>query len=71
MGEAGLDGTAVIAGVGAKLFTDYQEPIRKAMTGGKPLLPGMERNAIYASYAQAYLKAIETLTPLYGNFFLT
>jgi len=66
MSEAGLAGTAVIAGVGAKLFTDYQEPIRKAMTGGDSLTPDMAKHASYARYAQAYLQAIEVLTPLYG-----
>jgi xylulokinase len=69
--EAGLAGTAVIAGAGVNLFTDYQEPIRKAMAGDEPLMPDAARHAAYTPYAAAYLKAIEALTPLYRDFMPT
>jgi xylulokinase len=65
MGEAGLAGTAAIAGVGSGLFSDYREPIRRIMRGGEPLEPDAARHAAYAPHAAAYLKVIDALTPLY------
>jgi len=67
MGEAGLAGTAVIAGMGAGLFADYREPIEKIMRGGASFVPDAARHAAYAPYARAYLRAIDALTPLYRD----
>ncbi|MCL1795715.1 MAG: FGGY family carbohydrate kinase [Clostridia bacterium] len=69
MSEAGLAGTAVIAGVGAGLFKDFREPIRQIMRGGQPLEPDAARHAAYAPFAAGYAKVIETLTPLYREGF--
>ena len=67
MGDTALVGSAVIAGVGAGVFSDYREPIRKVMHPAKTLHPDMEKHAVYADYAATYLKTIEALTGVYQS----
>lgn len=67
MGEAALVGSAVIAGVGAGVFSDYHTPIRNVMRAGAEIRPNAENHARYGPYATAYLQAIDALTPVYKN----
>lgn len=65
MSDSALAGSAVIAGVGCKLFSGYRTPIKRVMQGGEPLRPDSARHQAYQPYAKAYLDAIDTLTGLY------
>ena len=65
MSDAALTGSAVIAGVGTKLFSDFRAPIQKVMQGGSPFQPNMQHNAAYQPFAETYLQLIDTLTPIY------
>ncbi|MDR3050200.1 MAG: hypothetical protein LBU67_00580 [Oscillospiraceae bacterium] len=67
MSEAGLAGSAAIAGAGAGVLSDYRAPIRRLMQGGEPLKPDAARHRAYQPFAAAYLKTIEALTPLYRD----
>lgn len=65
MGETALIGSAVIAGVGTGLLDDYAAPIRGAITPGNRYLPDEKRHALYTPSIEAYLSAMERVTPYY------
>lgn len=65
MGETALIGSAVIAGVGVGLLSDYKGPIRRAIRPGETYLPDEKRHQAYAPFARDYLEAIDHLTGYY------
>lgn len=67
MGDTALVGSAVIAGVGAGVFPDYREPIRKIMRPVKTIHPDLANHEAYADYAKTYLQAIDALTGVYKS----
>ncbi len=66
-GETALMGSAVIAGVGVGLLEDYAAPILRAVRPGETFLPDNQRHQGYQPRAGAYLKALETVSGLYGE----
>ena len=67
MGDTALVGSAVIAGVGAGVFTDYREPIRKIMHPVKSIHPNAANHEAYGAYAETYLQTIDALTGVYKS----
>ncbi len=65
MGETALLGSAVIAGCGVGLLSDYKQPIERVMRKGAEFRAEQKRNKIYAPYADTYLKAMDILTDFY------
>ena len=65
MGETALIGSAVIAGVGVGLLSDYKGPIRRAIRPGETYLPDEKKHRAYAPFARDYLEAIDHLTGFY------
>ena len=55
----------MIAGVGAGLFEDYQQPILSAIRVKQELQADRERGAEYEPYAEAYLRVIDALHDVY------
>lgn len=66
-GETALIGSAVIAGIGAKVLTDYKQPIQGIMKKKHSFTPNEDRHAQYAPYARAYLTAMEHITQFYKS----
>lgn len=66
-GDTALIGSAVIAGVGAGVFDDYREPIRKAMKIRKEFSYDIKNIRLYEPYAGAYLETIDALTAVYRS----
>lgn len=65
LGDTALCGSAVIAGVGAGLFEDYQQPILSAIRVKQELQADRERGTEYEPYAEAYLRVIDALHDVY------
>jgi xylulokinase len=65
MGETALLGSAVIAGCGAGVLTDYRKPIERVMRKQAEYQADMRSHATYAPFADAYLKAMDILTEFY------
>lgn len=65
MGETALLGSAVIAGVGTGLLSDYRAPIERVMKKGAQYKAEMQNHKAYQPYADAYLRAIDALTGYY------
>lgn len=65
MGETALLGSAVIAGVGAGLLSDYRAPIERVMKKGAQFMAQLQNHKAYQPYADAYLRAIDALTVYY------
>ena len=65
MSDTALIGSAVIAGVGCGMFENYREPIEKVKQEGIHILPDEKKTALYKIYAEAYLKAIDAVGPIY------
>ena len=65
MGETALLGSAVIAGVGTGLLSDYRAPIERVMKKGAQFTAQMQNHKAYQPYADAYLRAIDALTGYY------
>lgn len=70
-GETALLGSAVIAAYGTGMLSDYRKPIQKVMKKGAEFVADMSRHNSYSPYAEAYLKAIDQVTPFYENNDLT
>jgi xylulokinase len=68
LGDTALIGVAVIAACAAGVFSDYKKPILQAIEKGAEYIHDMNRHKTYAVYADAYLDAIEKLTPYYNRF---
>ena len=64
-GDTAPVGSAVIAGVGAGVFADCRAPIEKTLRRRENFACHRERHQAYASYREAYLQALEALSPLY------
>ena len=64
-GDTSLLGSAVIAAVGTGILSDYRQPIMQAVKKAAFYNPDMEKHKVYEACAEAYLKAIEQLSPLY------
>ncbi|HPV02925.1 MAG TPA: hypothetical protein PK127_10690, partial [Clostridiales bacterium] len=64
-GDTALLGSAVIAAFGVGMLSDYRQPILKVMKKRAEFAPDTGRHNAYGLYADAYLKAIDQLTPYY------
>jgi xylulokinase len=67
MGETALLGSAVIAGCGVGLLSDYKQPIERVMRKGAEFHADQSSYEQYAPYADRYLKAMDTLTAFYKD----
>ncbi len=65
MGETALLGSAVIAGCGVGLLSDYKKPIERVMRKGAGFQSDKKAHEQYAPCAQTYLKAMDILTEFY------
>lgn len=65
MGETALLGSAVIAGCGVGLLSDYEKPIERVMRKGDEFRPDRQAYEQYVPYADNYLKAMDILTEFY------
>jgi xylulokinase len=65
MGETALLGSAVIAGCGTGVLSDYKKPIEKVMHKQAEFQSDMQNHAAYAPFADAYLMAMDVLTQFY------
>ena len=66
-GETALLGSAVIAACGVGMLSDYKQPIRRVMKKRAEYLSDAEKHRAYSFYADAYLKAIDQVTPFYNS----
>ncbi len=66
-GETALIGSAVIAGIGAKVLSDYKKPIQGIMKKKLSFAPDEEKHRQYAPCAFAYLAAMEHVTRFYRS----
>jgi len=67
-GDTALIGSAVIAAIGAGVFTDYKEPIRKAMKQKAEFMPNKEVTVRYEEMGERYRQMIESTSKLYKNY---
>ena len=67
-GDTALIGSAMIAGIGVKIFDNYQEPITKVMKKRAEFLPAEEQTGLYAEYGNKYQQMIEYTSALYKGF---
>ena len=67
MGETGLVGSAVVAGVACGLFEGYDAPLSKIMAEGETYLPDMQKHEQYKPHAALYLKVIDSLEDVYAS----
>ena len=65
MGETALLGSAVIAGCGVGLLSDYEKPIERVMRKGDEFRPDRQAYEQYVPYADNYLKAMDIITEFY------
>ncbi|NLD34887.1 MAG: hypothetical protein GX653_08265 [Clostridiales bacterium] len=65
LGETALIGSAVIAGMGTGVLSDYAGPIRQAIQPGDTFRRDAAAHDRYAPYVEAYLTAMDTLSGLY------
>ena len=66
-GETALAGSAIIAGCGAGVFSDYKEPMKNLGKEGAAFQPNMENHEKYQKYAEQYLNVISALEPVYKS----
>ncbi|MEF9988986.1 MAG: FGGY family carbohydrate kinase [Christensenellaceae bacterium] len=66
-GETALVGSAVIAGYGTGVFSDYRKPLLKVSEEGSTVQPNMENNQAYKKYAREYLNVIKALDCIYKS----
>ena len=64
-GETALIGSAVIAAVGAKVFSDYKEPIRLLMKKKSEFAPNPSNMRDYDEYSKAYGKMLDMVSKYY------
>ena len=64
-GETALLGSAVIAACGVGMLSDYRQPIRQVMKKKAEFAFDAGRHKTYSLYADAYLEAIDRVTPFY------
>lgn len=64
-GETALIGSAVVAGCGVGLLSDYRAPIRRVMEKKAAFTADAATTAAYRPYAKAYLAAIESVSAFY------
>ena len=64
-GDTALLGIAVIAAYGVGMLSDYRQPIRKVIKKRTEFAPDTMKHNAYQAYADAYLRAIDQLTPFY------
>lgn len=69
-GETALLGSAVIAAYGTGMLSDYRKPIQKVMKKGEEFAADPARHNCYGPYADAYLEAIDQITPFYDKYAL-
>jgi xylulokinase len=67
MGETALLGSAVIAGCGVGLLSDYKKPIERVMRKGAEFRMDQQAYEQYAPCADKYLKAMDILTEYYKD----
>lgn len=67
MGETALLGSAVIAGCGVGLLSDYKKPIERVMRKGAEFNMDKQTYEQYAPCAEKYLKAMDILTEYYKD----
>mgnify|MGYP002709117234 CR=1 FL=1 len=67
MSDTALIGSAVIAGMGCGIFSDYKKPIEKIKKESSRISFKKENTDLYQIYAQAYLQAIKAVAPVYKN----
>ena len=68
LGDTALIGSAVIAAFGIGMFSDYKKPILQVINKGSEYISDINRHKNYEAYAEAYLNAIEQITPYYNSF---
>lgn len=66
-GDTALLGSAVIAAYGVGMLADYKQPIRRVMKKRAEYVSNAEKHNAYRFYADAYLRAIDRLTPFYDE----
>ena len=64
-GDTALIGSAVIAGVGAGILTDYREPVLSARKVQKKVVPDMGYRDIYKQNTERYLHLIDAVSGVY------
>lgn len=64
-GDTALVGSAVIAGVGTGLFSDYRQPIHQVMEQRREIRWNRENHKLYQKNIDTYLKTIDALTEIY------
>ena len=67
MGDTALVGSAVIAGVGAGVLSDYRKPIGAVSRKGKRFEPDGGNHTVYQKFANEYLRVIDSLTGIYKS----
>ena len=65
MGETALLGSAVVAGYGVGILSDYKKPIERVMQRQAEFRADIHKHATYESCSAAYLGAIDILTKFY------
>lgn len=58
-------GSAVIAGVGAGVFSDYRAPILGGLRAGEPIRPSKERHLQYQKPFEVYMQTLGALSGVY------
>jgi Sugar (pentulose and hexulose) kinases len=69
-GETALIGSAVIAAVGAKVFDDYKEPIRKLMKKKGEFKPEPCNASVYISQSEVYGRMLNMTSQFYKQYSL-
>ncbi len=57
-------GAAIVAGVGAGIFSDFNDGIAKMVRFSEPLLPNKDHKPTYDFYYDKYCRTYETMKPL-------
>ncbi len=66
--ELGAQGAAIAAGIGVKIYKDYEDGIKKTVNITKTVLPRAEYKEIYEKKYQTYRRVIEGLSGVWECF---
>jgi xylulokinase len=66
-GDTALVGSAVIAGNGAGVFSDFREPVRRTIRERRVIPCDRHRHESYRPAAARYLRVLEAMTDLYTD----